>query len=152
MASRSIHREKYLCEDPQRNVGVVQSRPPVRVLRPKPYSTRAPEREAPVTASSADSWGNQNPFRRVKDPREDFGLHRGFNWHSAERAVRFEMGRFQFFSGNNERGAFNRSRFRGPVQNRILSEACTHPSTSSRSIGQVEITIVVLPAGRLGLR
>src|ERR1039457_1695503 len=43
MASRSLHRQEYLCKDPQCHVGVVQSCLQVRVMRPKSYSTCASE-------------------------------------------------------------------------------------------------------------
>ena len=86
----------------------------------------------------------------LKDSRENSGLHRGINWHSAKRTVRSEMGRYQSFCRNNERGAFHRPRFRGTVQNGILSEASTDPSPGLRSARQVERTVPLSPARRLG--
>ena len=51
---------------------------------------------------------------------------------------------------NNERGALHRPRFRGTVQNGIFSEACTDPSPGLRSARQVERTVPLSPARRLG--
>ena len=115
-------------QNPQRHVGVVQSRLSVRVLRWQSNQTRSSERKAAIPASSADCWRNQDPFRRAKDSRENVGLHRGINRHSAKRTVRSQVGRYQLLCRNNERGAFHRPRFRGTVQNRIFSEACSDPS------------------------
>ena len=138
-------------QDPQRHVRVVQSRLSVRVLRWQSNQTRSSERKAAIAARIADCWRNQDPFRRAKDSRENPGLHRGIHWHPAKRTVRSEMGRYQFFCRNNERGAFHRPRFRGTVQNGILSEASSNPSPRLRRTSYMERTVPLSQPRRLGL-
>jgi hypothetical protein len=115
---------------------------PIRLVR-----QRAKRRSPPVVLTPR----NQDPFRRAKTSRENFGIHCRFNWHPTKRIVRSQMGRYHFFCGHNERDTFYRSRRHRPVQNRILSEACIDPSPGSRCLGQVEIAVVVSSAGGLGL-
>ena len=74
----------------------------------------------------------------------------GFSYGFRPGTVRFQVGRYQLHCRNNARGAFHRPRFRGTVQNRIFSEACTDPSSCLRSARQVERTFRLSPARRLG--
>ena len=115
---------------------------PIRLVRQS-----AKRRSPPVVLTAG---GNQNPLRRAKDSRENSGVHRGINWHSAKRTIRSQVGRYQLLCRNNERGAFHRPRFRGTVQNGIFSEACADPSPGLRSTRQMERTVPLSPAGRLG--
>jgi hypothetical protein len=150
VTSRPSRRKEHLRQDPQCHVDIVQSRMSVRVLRRKSNKTRPSECKAAVAAGSAHSERNQDPFRRAKTSRENFGFHRGFDRHPAERIVQSEIWRYQFLTRNNERGAFHRPRFRWTVQNGIFSEAGTDPSSSLRSTHQVERTVPLSPARRLG--
>ena len=63
-----------------------------------------------------------------------------------------KWGDINFSAGTMNVCALYRPRFRGTVQNRIFSEACTDPSPSLRSARQVEGTVPLSPARRLGLR
>ena len=44
-----------------------------------------------IAAGGADSWRDQDAFRRLENSREDLGFHCCFNRHSTERALRSEM-------------------------------------------------------------
>lgn len=78
--------------------------------------TRPSECETAVAACRSYCCRNQNPLGRIKDSRENSRVHCGINWHSTKRTVRSEVGRYQSFCRNDERGAFHRARLRGPVQ------------------------------------
>jgi integrase len=115
---------------------------PIRLVRQS-----AKRRSAPVVLTAGR---NQDPFRRAKDSRENPRVHSGVNRHSAKRTVRSQVGRYQLLCKNNERGTLHRARFCGAVQNGILAEAGSDPSTRLRSTRQVERTVRLLPARRLG--
>jgi len=151
LASTPAFGEEQLRQDSKFDVRPLQSRSPIRVVRPQSDPSRPSECETTQNTNAIGGRRNQCSRRQSQHSSERWLFWR-IDRPETERVVRLEMGRHRLLPRNDERHAIHRLRCCWSVQDRIITEAHTRPSARCRCTSGMAKAINLHGAGRLGFR